>query len=338
MTQRAPLAMQMALAATVLLGLTGATSAMAEPISVETLKIDIFRGMPIGGQVDRLVWRGGLELTGPDDFGGLSGITFIDETNLVMVSDRGRFVSGRIIFNDNGELAGLQQVDMTRIANSKGEPLPPNYSRDAEAVELIIREGAPAAVRVGFENLTRVADFALENNQPVGAAREVAIPEWLSDLRTNESLEAVCIAPPASPIAGSTLLITEGRADSTDDHAAWLLGNLDKGPISLTAQSGYRPTDCAFLPDGDLLVLERGTGFLAFIMQVRRISADQVRPNARMQGDVILSASGSDIDNMEGIAVRRTAGGAIRIVLLSDDNFNDWERTLLLEFELPGEG
>ena len=57
----------------------------------------------------------------------------------------------------------------------------------------------------------------------------------------------------------------------------------------------------------------------------------------RMRGQIILSAAGGDIDNMEGIAVRQTEGGASRIVIVSDDNYNDWERTLWLEFELPPE-
>jgi len=32
---------------------------------------------------------------------------------------------------------------------------------------------------VGFENLTRVADFDLVNGIPAGAAHEVLIPDWL---------------------------------------------------------------------------------------------------------------------------------------------------------------
>jgi hypothetical protein len=38
---------------------------------------------------------------------------------------------------------------------------------------------------------------------------------------------------------------------------------------------------------------------------------------------------------MEGIAVHTTPPGQTRITLISDDNFNDWERNLLLEFSLP---
>jgi hypothetical protein len=37
---------------------------------------------------------------------------------------------------------------------------------------------------------------------------------------------------------------------------------------------------------------------------------------------------------MEGVAVHPGPGGETRITLISDNNFNDWERTLLLEFAL----
>jgi hypothetical protein len=37
---------------------------------------------------------------------------------------------------------------------------------------------------------------------------------------------------------------------------------------------------------------------------------------------------------MEGLAVRIGPGGATRLTLVSDDNYNNWERTLLLEFEI----
>ncbi len=311
-----------------------ATPALAYDVPISAQPIEHYQGRPVGEQTGKLIWRGGLVLEGPQFFGGISGITFISPTRWIMVTDRGRFISGDLEY-ENGRPSGLADVEITPIRNSKGRPLPPNYSRDAESIDTIYRNGRPAAVRVSFENLTRVADFDLKNGRPGGAAREVAIPRWLSRLRTNKSLESACIAPPASPISGSTLLINEDKATESGAHSAWLLGNLDKGPVSITRNGGFSPTDCAFLPDGDLLILERGTGFLTFTMQIRRIKADDVAPGALLEGEVILTGIGSDIDNMEALGVRRAEDGSIRIVIMSDDNFNDWLRTLLLEFEVP---
>ena len=313
--------------------------ALAEDVTVTSVPIDSFRGSALGERIDGLVWRGGIQMTSDaSQFGGLSGIAFTTaEQKLAFVSDKGWFISGQLIYDDRGAPLELIGVSAGAIQNSKGNDLPRQFARDAEAITPIVRNGDIAAVRVGFENLTRVADFELDDGRPGGAAREVGIPDWLSHLRTNTSLEAVCIAPPASPVAGSTMLITEGTATDSGDIAAYMLGHRDRGEFAIAKTEGVRPTDCAFLPDGDLLVLERGTGLLGFVMQVRRIPAADVRPGAVINGTVVLSASGGAIDNMEGIAVHQGPSGETRITLVSDDNFNDWERTLLLEFALPDE-
>lgn len=309
----------------------------ADSQTVTSNPVSTFMSAQVGERVQGLIWRGGIEMqSAADSFGGLSGIGYTGPDNrLVMVSDRGNFVSGQLIYSQDGRPASLVGVGIEPIQNSKGAILPRAYVRDAEALTVIPRQGTPAAVRVGFENLTRVADFELTDGVPQGPAREVTIPKWLTDTRTNESLEAVCLAPPASSIAGSTLLLTEGVIADDGLHSAYLLGHDDKGPLTYSSGPDTDPSDCAFLPDGDLLVLERGLALLTFKMRLVRIPAAQVKAGAQMQGEVLLQSSGPDIDNMEGVAVHEGPDGETRITLISDDNFNDWERSLLLEFGLP---
>jgi len=311
-------------------------AALATEITVASSQVERFANTPVGGRVGKLIWRGGIVMVGHDDrFGGLSGLGFTSrEQHLAFVSDRGNFVTGQLIYDEAGRVFGLIGVEVEPIQNSRGAPLPRQFSRDAEAMAVIPRGGIASAVRVGFENLTRVADFELTNHKPGGAAREVAIPDWLTDTRTNESLEAVCIAPAASPIAGSTLLLTEGVIDDDGQHVAWLLGERDRGQLSYESNPSVNPTDCAFLPNGDLLVLERGVSFLSFTMTLRRVPAAEVRPGNLMRGEVLLEATGGDIDNMEGLAVHTAPDGETRIVIAADNNFNDWQRNLLLEFAL----
>ena len=313
--------------------LTSPIIAHATPVNLTAIPIETFQGRAFGEVIESLIWQGGIELIGPEQFGGISGVTFTGPEELVMISDQGQFIYA-LLRSDNGHPVALDKTDIFPVRNSRGAPLPPNYSRDAEAIDTIYRQGEARAVRVGFENLTRVADFELIDSKPEGAATEVVIPHWLSDLRSNTSIESVCIAPDTSPISGSTLLITEDFPNSEGAHSGWILGDVDKGPISLSVSPGFNPTDCAFLPNGDLLVLERGTGFLSFNMQLRRIAAPDVHKNSVMDGKVILTGSGSDIDNMEALAVRTAPDGSTRITLISDNNFNSWERTVLLEFEL----
>ena len=311
--------------------------AAAESTTVGAVQITQFGNSALGEPAGQLIWRGGLALVSQhDDFGGLSGVTFTGpDHRLVFVSDRGQFVSGQLAYDDHDRLLGLLGVQVAPMQNSSGAPLPRQYARDAESVETVHRDGVPVAVRVSFEHLTRVADFALTDGVPGGPAREVAIPQWLTDNRSNETLESVCIAPPTSPVAGSTLLITEAIMDEAGNHRAELLGQTDKGSLSMVPSPGRVPTDCAFLPNGDLLVLERGIAFITFTMGLRRIPAAEVRPGSIMTGEVILEASGGTIDNMEALAVHTGPTGETRILIGSDNNFNDWQRTLLLEFGLP---
>lgn len=310
--------------------------AHAVEVTVSAAPVTRFKDAGLDQPVDKLIFRGGIAMVAQDDtFGGLSGLTQTGPNNqVVFVSDRGNFVSGHLAYDDGNRLFGFIGVRIEPMENSKGQPLPRQYAKDAESVDTVYRNGVPAAVRVGFEHLTRVADFQLTGGVPGGAARELAIPQWLTDLRTNETLEALCIAPPASPIAGSTLILAEEARDENGNHRGWLLGQNDKGPIGLVDTPVVNPTDCKFLPNGDLLVLERGVSMLSFVMNLRRIPAAEVRPDAIMAGELLLSATGGSIDNMESLMVHTAPDGELRIVIGSDNNFNDWQRSLLLEFAL----
>lgn len=305
--------------------------------TVTAAQVTRFKGVDLDQPVGGLIFRGGVTLQSPDDtFGGLSSVTQTGpEQRISFVTDRGNFIAGRLAYDEADRLFGFIGVTIEPLRNSAGDVLPRQYARDAEGMDTVWRDGQAAAVRVSFENLTRVADFAITDGRPGGAAREIAIPQWLTDLRTNESLESLCIAPPASPVAGSTLLITEEALDQNGNHRGELLGVNDKGPIGYTNSPIVNPTDCAFLPNGDLLVLERGVALFSFVMNLRRVPAAEVRPGNLMVGELLLSAEGAEIDNMESLMVHVTPGGETRILMGSDNNFNSWQRSMLLEFALP---
>lgn len=312
-------------------------SAGAVEATVSAAPVTRFKGVDLDQSVEKLIFRGGMTLQSPDDtFGGLSSVSQTGrDQRITFVTDRGNFVSGQLAYDQADRLIGLIGVTIEPMRNSGGEVLPRQYARDAEGMDTIWRDGEAIGVRVGFEHLTRVADFVITDGKPGGPAREVPIPQWLTDTRTNETLESVCIAPPASPVAGSTLLIAEEALDADGNHRGELLGVNDKGPIAYVNSPIVNPTDCKFLPNGDLLVLERGVSLFSFVMNLRRVPAAEVRPGNLMAGELLLSAQGGEVDNMESLMVHQTPGGEMRILIGSDNNFNDWQRTLILEFALP---
>ena len=94
------------------------------------------------------------------------------------------------------------------------------------------------------------------------------------------------------------------------------------------------------MDNGDVLVLERRLSALLIpSMRIRLIGRGAIAPGAIADGTILLEASGltMTVDNMEAIAVSRAAeDGELRITVMSDDNFNPLQRTLLLQFALPG--
>ena len=306
-------------------------------VAVTATPITRFQGREPGERIGELIWRGGLNLTSPDPrFGGLSGLAFADDDgNLVMVTDRGQFVSGRLLHDEAGAPRSLSGIAISAIQNSSGAELPRQFARDAESVEIVFRDGEPAAARVGFEHLTRIADFALTDLRPGGAAREIAIPDWLTAARTNATIESLCIAPETSPVAGSTLIITEGVRAETGALRGYMIGVRDRGDLTYRPATDAVPTDCAFLPDGDLVILERGLGFLSLTMRLIRIPAAEIRPGNELRGELLLEASGGGVSNMEGLGIHTRPDGETRLTVIADDNMSVWLDTILLEFALP---
>ena len=72
---------------------------------------------------------------------------------------------------------------------------------------------------------------------------------------------------------------------------------------------------------------------------IRQFPIDAIEPGATVAPRVLFEGRAPfyTIDNMEGIAVSRSADGETRLTLISDDNFRrDMQRTLLLQFALAG--
>jgi len=313
------------------------STSYAESFTIEANQIRWFKNQEIGKPVGSgLIWRGGLHLLrSVKNFGGLSDITFTStDGDFAVVTDKGHFISGALKYNPDGSPNRIENADIKRLRNSKGNKLPTAFSRDPESIDTIYRDGKATAVRVGFEHLTRVADFKLDGTVPGGAAKEYPIPTWITKQRNNGSIETLCIAPLTSPVAGSTLMVLEDVRDSKGNNKAWLSGKRDGGDLTYKNDGGFRPTGCAFTPEGDLLILSRDIGVFGFAMRLRQISADAVKAGKVMQGKLLLEANGTDVDNMEGIATHIDKDGRTVVTLLSDDNFRGWERTLLLQFEL----
>ncbi|MBK1670004.1 hypothetical protein CKO28_18375 [Rhodovibrio sodomensis] len=274
--------------------------------------------------IGALAWRAGFSLSSDAPaFGGLSDLAFTPDGRLLIAGDKGHWFDARPVLED-GRLAGLADVRMGAYRKLDGDPVTVGRHKDGESLALI--DGVPV---VGFEQLHRLRAYpdGLE-----AAAVRVPEPGGLARAGGNKGAEAL-----VQLADGRLLLLVEGRLDDGDrDYTGWLRGTDGRWrALTFARRPGYQPTGAAQLPDGDLLVLTRAYNPLAGArVRLRHIPLETVKPGARLDGPVLAHFRAPYIvDNFEGVAAR-TVAGETRVYLVSDDNFNFVQRTLLLEFAL----
>ena len=108
-------------------------------------------------------------------------------------------------------------------------------------------------------------------------------------------------------------------------------------PLRVTPNASL--VDMEALPDGRLMMLERGYGLMFFPMIISlrytRISADNAGERLPVTTLAVLDSSrGWSVDNFEGLARHR----GLKFFMVSDDNFNALQKTLLVYFEPTGVG
>lgn len=279
----------------------------------------------------RLIYRGGLVLSaGHPRFGGFSGLWRSQNgRDLVAITDRGFWLTGSVVTRD-GRLSGLEGAELAPMLGASGKPLSRSRYYDAEA--LAIRDGV---AYVAIERTHDILRFDWARDGVMARARPLTLPPAAKRLPRNRGIEALGVVPAGHALAGALVAISERSGGEDDPTQGFLIGGRQPGAFEVVRRGGFDITDLAFLPGGDLLLLERwyrpwrGVG-----MRIRRVAGERLKPGASLDGEILIEADlGQEIDNMEGMSVHVENGRTI-VSLISDDNFSFLQRTLLLEFEL----
>ena len=220
---------------------------------------------------------------------------------------------------------------MAPILGPDGRPLAGRGWYDSEA---LAEDGG--TVYVGIERVHQIVRFDYGRHGLLARGQPIALPPGIKTLPRNQGIEALVVVPRGLPLGGALLAISERGLDAAGNILGWIIGGPSPGEFAVRRRDDFDVTDAAMSPGGDLLVLERRFSLLRGpAMRVRRIRLAEVRPGATVDGAVLITADMSyQIDNMEGLAVHRSAAGAIVLTLVSDDNFSAMQRTLLLQFTL----
>lgn len=324
-----------------------ATTATAKPrlkglepqsISISARPITSFgRTRKPGRPAGKLTWLGGLSLSSSSDyFGGFSGLSIShDGKRVFAASDAGFWMTANLTSNGSGTPSKMTGGRVGPFRALSGRVLAGGREVDAEAVSLDKGTLDNGELLIAFEQIHRIGRFPVRNGEIGKPARYLNLPPYIKGLKGNRGLEGMELL--AGPNAGKLVMFAEGRRNYDGNLRGWLITKGRSREIFLKPINGFDITGLAALPDGGFLALERRFRWTEGVkMRIRRVYPDELASGRVILGEVLLDVdSSSNIDNMEGIAVHQDESDQTIITLISDDNFNFFQRNLLLRFALP---
>ena len=267
----------------------------------------------LGGTLEGLTYVGGWHLTSEvPTFGGLSGVDVMPDGDLLTVSDQGVFF--RIGMTD-GVPDGSGTLSLMRGAD--GKILDGKTATDAEG--LVYEQGLAL---VSFEREHRILGFAFE--LCAGGARGVDIASLPGEqagkmFDPNKGAEALSLSPDGEltfgyetgPGNGMPLGMVYGNGDARLNRDAG-----GPGGFAQVGRDELGETVAELFRSYDPIRGNRN------VIRIGEMSARMTKPMT--------------VDNFEGIALQELPSGGLRIWIISDDNFNPKQRTLLMAFDLQG--
>ena len=254
-------------------------------------------------------------------FGGFSGIEVApDGFTFTALSDRGAWTRGQITRDAEGVITAMAAAPIELLKGNKVAPLSVGRS-DSEGMAT----GADGEIYVSFEGAARVLRYASFG----GSAENLPQHPDFRKLQRNSALEALAIDAEGTLY---TLPERSGREDRPFHVYRFRKGAWDQ-PFTLPRRGSFLPVGADFGPDGRFYLLERQfLGIMGFASRVRSFTL--IGDGLTDEQTVLQTPSGRH-DNLEGLSVWRDGNGAIRLTMISDDNFRFFQRTEVVEYRLP---
>ncbi|MEM9839829.1 MAG: esterase-like activity of phytase family protein [Pseudomonadota bacterium] len=293
---------------------------LARPMAIT---LEPFSGLDGGMEVGCMTMTSGHALRGPSGFGGYSGVSFDDASQTIfMLSDAGHIVQASLKLQKNGALESLTDASAYKMRRADRTEIKGN---DTEAFArygngwLISRERAHDLV------------YVTEANGQYNQGEAIAELSALEPFTRNGSLEAL-----TSLGDGRYLLIAE---DTDEQNQAKVMMWRESGAelhALYQSEPNFNVTDMHADLEGDrLFVLERA--FSRKLGPRARINVLKLSDVLNAEPDTVLKPQNlgrmtffEGADNMEGITLVRAEDGSDVLLLVSDDNFNAIQRTVLM--------
>lgn len=256
-------------------------------------------------------------------FGGFSSLAVTGPDRFQLVADNGYWARFAVLPGDRVADARIGKI-----------PVPGgNVGKKSKSdVEALLFDPATDQSRVALEFVNEVwrLDPTLGRIESRSALPR---PHWPK----NSGPEAMARLPD-----GRIVIFSENADDDPRGREALLFEGDPSVPGTRAQRFHYDAegkgavSDATTLPDGRILLVHRRVGFdPVFTTIVAIFDPADIRPGAVLRSRTIGRVPGALADNYEGAAVT-TDGARIFLWLVSDDNFNRWQRSLLIQFELVG--
>lgn len=296
-------------------------------VELKSIKINLFPTDLENISLNKLKFVSGIEIkSNHPDFGGLSGLIINEDKSLIAVGDQGIWLTGKIKIDENGKLV---EIINGRLGHLKGNENNPLYKlgksyTDAESIEPYNNKFV-----VSFERKHRILifnDIFLHSEIFYDRIKYLDLPD-------NGGIEAM------APLKNNSIfLLSENLIHPDDKIAGYLLSDNKLKKVYVKKNGSFKPTDMSNLPDGNILLLERSFSPVRGVSaRISVIKYEDLKPNS-----VILPFTLDTlkppmvVDNFEGISFLKLNDGGYYIFILSDDNFNFLQKTLLYQFYWDG--
>ena len=271
---------------------------------------------PPTGYISTYVWQA-------DDprFGGFSAIEMDGTgTSFVAISDHGAFVKGRVSRDSKLQIIGVTNGVVTLLRGEGPNPLKSDRN-DSEGLAV----GKDGVSYVSFEGVARVLRYRTID----GPAENLPVHPDFRKMQINSALEALAIGPD-----GTLYTLPERSGDMRRPFPVYRFrnGKWDK-TLTISRTAAFLPVSADIGPDGRFYLLEREfEGFFGFASRLRRFD---ISDTALSNEKLIFESPVGAHDNLEGMSIWRDSFGILRATMVSDDNFNVFQRTEIVEYRLP---
>ena len=316
---------------------TPAMTPVAVPVSTTILPLD--RDDAGVTRIGDLLFMGAVQIRSSNaEFGAISALRPGAEPGtsgvvpFFAVTDTGKWLTFDAV-ETGGRLVGVRNAVFVPIAEPDGRPAPNKTAGDAEALEWNPATGAATVV---YEQNHRIAHFTgIDPARPETLATPPTTVEGITAMAgwpINGGGEAMAILP-----GGARIIIGERARRLDGSHVAFLTRNGVTREIGISGIARFAPTDAVAIDATRMLILHRRFGIDGQAAAISLVDLAPALDGAATETPLPIRVLAQwrppvTVDNMEGLAVRRV-GDRLFVYVISDDNLNSLQRTILMKFE-----